>query len=81
MAEGYCYSFLPIVEQALLYRQQGTPIAVVQELADGAIDVDPNLYRFLLHAIQFAYADPESTQRFMDDGRMLEACAQQVRGF
>lgn len=81
VAEDYCFGFLPVVEQALVQRQQGTPIEDTTSMADHAMDIDFNLYAFLVAAIEFAYDDPHSTAKMIADGRMLAACVQQVSSY
>lgn len=81
LAEGMCDAYMPVLANAYTFRQQGVPIAATQEMATSAMDVDINLYRFLIAAINFTYEDPEAARDAFQTGRMKSVCVENVRGF
>lgn len=81
MSESMCRAFMPVMENAYSFRQQGIPIQSTKDMASSAFDLDVNLYRFLISSIEFTYQNPEAAAVSLQDGSLLSLCVQQVRGF
>tara|TARA_R110002072_G_scaffold300627_3_gene478532 strand:- start:3480 stop:3794 length:315 start_codon:yes stop_codon:yes gene_type:complete len=81
MSRDLCNSQLPIVAQAIRLRQNGVPIATAEGMADSAFRIDKNLFGFLISAIRYAYENPEGASKSLNNGRMLEICMKNVRGY
>tara|TARA_R110002073_G_scaffold333127_1_gene520225 strand:+ start:4004 stop:4156 length:153 start_codon:yes stop_codon:yes gene_type:complete len=50
-------------------------------MADSAFRIDKNLFGFLISAIRYAYENPEGASKSLNNGRMLEICMKNVRGY
>lgn len=81
LADSMCMAYMPVVEQAVYLRQQEIPIDIALDTADSAFDVNESLWLWLDDAITLAYQDPDLVQAAIADGRLLENCIQNVRGF
>jgi len=81
MATSICSSYLRIVERSVDLRQQGVPINIAHKMADSALNLNPQLYRFIIGAINTAYQNPQFILDTLSDGRLLNMCAKEVRGF
>lgn len=81
LADSMCMAYMPVVEQAIYLRQQEIPIDIALDTADSAFDVNESLWLWLDDAITLAYQDPDLVQTAIADGRLLDNCIQNVRGF
>ena len=81
ISEAMCRSHMVIVQQAIYLRQQQVPIQIALDVADSSFDTNTDLYNFLRGSIRAAYEDPTTVQQAIDNGRALEICIKQVRGF
>ena len=81
MSENMCQAYMPVLENAYSFRQQGIPINSTKDMASSAFDLDVNLYRFLIASIEAIYQNPEGAAVSLRDGSLAASCAQQVRGF
>lgn len=81
ISTSMCSSYLRVVERAVDLRQQGVPINIAQKMADSALNVNPQLYRFIIGAINTTYQNPQLITDALNDGRLLNMCAKEVRGF
>lgn len=81
LADSMCMAYMPVVEQAVYLRQHEIPIDIALDTADSAFDVNESLWLWLDDAITLAYQDPDLVQAAIADGRLLENCIQNVRGF
>ena len=75
-----CQSYMAIVERATELSQQGVPISVAHKMADSALNLNPQLWNFLIGAINFAYKDSKSTEAAIADGRMQKICVDALMG-
>ena len=71
---------MAIVERATELSQQGVPISVAHKMADSALNLNPQLWNFLIGAINFAYKDSKSTEAAIADGRMQKICVDALMG-
>lgn len=81
MSESMCQAYMPVLENAFSFRQQGIPINSTKDMASSAFDLDVNLYRFLISSIEAIYQNPEGAAVALKDGSLSASCVQQVRGF
>ena len=81
ISTSMCSSYLRVVERAIDLRQQGVPINISHKMADSALNLNPQLYRFIIGAINTTYQNPKLITDALNDGRLLNMCAREVRGF
>ena len=80
MSTSICRSYMAVVDRSVDLGKQGVPIDTAHSLARSALDLNPQLWRFLIRAINTAYKDPQYISNALDDGSLIEMCARQVRG-
>jgi hypothetical protein len=81
LAQSMCDAYRPVIDNAFTFRSQGIPISSTKDMAASALDVDPNLYRYLIWAIDWIYSDPAGSKYAYDKGNFQNACVTQVRGY
>jgi len=81
ISESMCQSYMAVVEQAANLRESSVPIATARSMADSALSLNPQLWRFLIKAINTTYSEPESIKIMLRDGSLVQMCAKDVRGF
>ena len=81
ISTNMCSSYLQVVERAVDLRQQSVPIDIARKMADSALSLNPQLYRFIISAINTAYKNPQFITQALNDGTLLSMCAKEVRGF
>lgn len=81
LATSMCSAYMPVLENAQSFRSQGIPISATKDMASSAFDVDPNLYSFLISAIEWTYQDPEGALEALRSGEMQDVCVKNVRGY
>ena len=81
LANSMCQAYMPVVEQALYFRDQGIPIGVAKDMADSAFDTNRELWFWLNDAIELSFQDPNLVRTALADGRLMENCVQSVRGY
>ena len=81
MAKSYCQAYMPVIQQAIQFRKSGVPKSVSEKIANSAYDVNKELTYWLRDIIDLTYEDPNLVINALADGRLLEDCIVQVRGF
>jgi hypothetical protein len=81
LAQSMCDAYRPVIDNAFSFRSQEIPISSTKDMAGSALDVDPNLYRYLIWAIDWIYSDPAGAKLAYDKGYFQSACVTQVRGY
>jgi hypothetical protein len=81
ISESMCQSYMAVVEQAVNLRESSVPIATARSMADSALSLNPQLWRFLIKAINTTYSEPERIKNMLRDGSLVQMCAKEVRGF
>ena len=81
IAKSYCQAYLPVVQQAIQFRKSGVPKSVSEKVANSAFDVNREVWNWLRDIIDLTYEDPNLVINALADGRLLEDCIVQVRGF
>ena len=81
IAKSYCQANLPVVQQAIQFRKSGVPKSVSEKVANSAFDVNREVWNWLRDIIDLTYEDPNLVINALADGRLLEDCIVQVRGF
>ena len=81
MAKSYCQAYMPVIQQAIQLRKGGVPKSVSEKIANSAYDVNKELTYWLRDIIDLTYEDPNLVINALADGRLLEDCIVQVRGF
>lgn len=81
LANSMCQAYMPVVEQALYFRDQGIPIGVAKDMADSAFDTNRELWFWLNDAIELSFQDPNLVRTALSNGRLMENCVQSVRGY
>ena len=81
IAKSYCQAYLPVVQQAIQFRKSGVPKSVSEKIANSAFDVNREVWNWLRNIIDLTYEDPNLVINALADGRLLEDCIVQVRGF
>jgi hypothetical protein len=81
IAKSYCQAYLPVVQQAIQFRKSGVPKSVSEKIANSAFDVNREVWNWLRDIIDLTYEDPNLVINALADGRLLEDCIVQVRGF
>ena len=81
IAKSYCQAYLPVVQQAVQFRKSGVPKSVSEKIANSAFDVNREVWNWLRDIIDLTYEDPNLVINALADGRLLEDCIVQVRGF
>ena len=81
MAQSYCQAYMPVIQQAIQLRRSGTPKSVSEKIANKAFNVNKELTFWLRDIIDLTYEDPNLVINALADGRLLEDCIVQVRGF
>ena len=81
IAKSYCQAYLPVVQQAIQFRKSGVPKSVSEKVANSAFDVNREVWNWLRDIIDLTYEDPNLVINALTDGRLLEDCIVQVRGF
>ena len=81
MSESLCQAYMPVVDQALMLREQGVPIDMARESAESALETSGELWRFLIKAINTAYKDPNRIRKMLRDGSLIKICVGEVRGY
>ena len=80
ISTSMCRSYMAVVERAVDLGRQGVPINIAHNMADSALNTNPQLWRFLIGAINMAYKEPQFVSSAINDGSLIEICARQVRG-
>ena len=80
ISTSMCRSYMAVVNRAVDLGKQGVPINTAQSMAESALNTNPQLWRFLISAINMAYKDPQYISGALNDGSLIEMCAKQVRG-
>ena len=80
ISTSMCRSYMAVVHRAVDLGKQGIPINTAQSMAESALNTNPQLWRFLISAINMAYKDPQFILGALNDGSLIEMCAKQVRG-
>jgi len=81
IAKSYCQAYMPVIQQAIQLRKGGVPKSVSEKIANSAYDVNKELMYWLRDIIDLTYEDPNLVINALADGRLLEDCIVQVRGF
>jgi hypothetical protein len=81
IARSYCQAYMPVVQQAIQLRKSGVPKSVSEKIANSAFDVNREVWNWLRDIIDLTYEDPNLVINALADGRLLEDCIVQVRGF
>ncbi len=81
LADSFCRTYMPVVEQSLYMRDQGVPIGISKDMPDSAFDTNRELWLWLNQAIDLAYQDPNIVRAAVGDGRMMRSCVDAVRGY
>jgi hypothetical protein len=81
MAKSYCQAYMPVIQQAIQFRKSGVPKSVSEKIANSAFDVNREVWNWLRDIIDLTYEDPNLVINALADGRLLEDCIVQVRGF
>jgi len=81
IAKSYCQAYMPLVQQAIQLRNSGVPKSVSEKIANSAFDVNREVWNWLRDIIDLTYEDPNLVINALADGRLLEDCIVQVRGF
>jgi hypothetical protein len=81
LAESYCQAYLPMIEQAIYFRNSGIPISVATDMVDSAWDANKELWNWLRDIVDLTYSDPNLVAGAYQDGRLYSDCVQQVRGY
>jgi len=81
IAKSYCQAYVPVVQQAIQLRNSGVPKSVSEKIANSAFDVNREVWNWLRDIIDLTYEDPNLVINALADGRLLEDCIVQVRGF
>ena len=81
ISESMCQSYMAVISQAVNLRESSVPIATARSMADSALSLNPQLWRFLLKAVNTTYSEPERIKTMLRDGSLVEMCAKEVRGF
>ena len=81
IAKSYCQAYMPVIQQAIQLRKGGVPKSVSEKIANSAYDVNKELMYWLRDIIDLTYEDPNLVINALTDGRLLEDCIVQVRGF
>lgn len=81
MSTGMCRGYLGVVEQSIKMRLQSVPINIAHQMAGSALSQNPQLYRFIMSAIDAAYKNPQAVTQALNDGTLLSMCVKEVRGF
>lgn len=81
ISKSMCQAYMPVIEQAISFRNSGIPLENATDMADSAFDTNRSLYRFLVGAIRSAYRDPKSALEQLRSGRTQQLCEQAVRGY
>ena len=81
IAKSYCQAYMPVVQQAIQLRNSGVPKSVSEKVANSAFDVNREVWNWLRDIIDLTYEDPNLVINALADGRLLEDCIVQVRGF
>jgi hypothetical protein len=81
IAKSYCQAYMPLVQQAIQLRNSGVPKSVSEKIANSAFDVNREVWNWLRDIIDLTYEDPNLVINALSDGRLLEDCIVQVRGF
>ncbi len=81
ISESMCESYMAVVSQAVHLRESSVPIATARSMADSALNLNPQLWRFTIKAINTAYSEPERIKTMLRDGSLVQLCAKEVRGF
>ena len=81
IAKSYCQAYMPVIQQAIQLRKGGVPKSVSEKIANSAYDVNKELTYWLRDIIDLTYEDPNLVINALADGRLLEDCIVQVRGF
>ena len=81
IAKSYCQAYMPVIQQAIQLRKGGVPKSVSEKVANSAFDVNREVWNWLRDIIDLTYEDPNLVINALADGRLLEDCIVQVRGF
>jgi hypothetical protein len=81
IAKSYCQAYMPVIQQAIQLRNSGVPKSVSEKIANSAFDVNREVWNWLRDIIDLTYEDPNLVINALADGRLLEDCIVQVRGF
>jgi hypothetical protein len=81
LANNMCRSYIPVVERAIQLRQQGIPLQYAEEMANSAFITNRGLWRFLVAAIRHSYQAPDASAFMIRNGRMVQICVNEVRGY
>ena len=67
ISASMCQSYMAVISQAVNLRENSVPIATARSMADSALSLNPQLWRFLLKAVNTTYSEPEriKTMRVM----------------
>jgi len=73
-----CQGIMNVVRVVLQEQRNGVPIEAAYGGAQPYQSAAPS-YRFLISAIDHAYADPQAIEAALDDGRLRRMCFAQIR--
>ena len=81
-SEILCASYKRRMDMALAWREQGFPVAVVEDaLFSFEVEDDIRTLRFLRRTLREIYAEPDTAREYLDEGLFEVDCIRIHRGY